>query len=405
MGRMAYFFGVGEGGVYFFSPSNAAARIAARIATGCVVVSLLSGLSACRKDIPAPPESSPPVDTGTGRDPDEDPRDRPPPAKMDMGKPPAPDAAPLADGSMEEVGELPDGEAPETGEPPDMGLPIDSPTMPPAARCGRARSNVSGITNADGMAIAADGTIFYTQEAAPNGWVGRLTPNGEPESQWLAIPGGSNLWALAIDDARNRLYISSADGHAIHWVSIKAAMPKLENLFANATLRANELTVTKEGDVYYTETGDGHVYRVTPDGKQSRVTASPIKTATYNPAGLAFGPDGALYVGTSALGPIFRLVLEGGVEKERTNWGQYIGWANGLTFDGNGRLYVSTFAPNGTEARVVRITNAQGGAIQLLSGNRFGSMAFGRGALSCSDLYVAAQGSGMQVFFADVPGL
>jgi hypothetical protein len=70
-----------------------------------------------------------------------------------------------------------------------------------------------------------------------------------------------------------------------------------------------------------------------------------------------------------------------------------------------GRLYLATYAPAGMEARVVRIASDESGAIQITAGIRFSSMAFGRGALGCQDLYIASPAGSMIRFESDVPGL
>ena len=91
----------------------------------------------------------------------------------------------------------------------------------------------------------------------------------------------------------------------------------------------------------------------------------------------------------------------------RRSYGHYLGWGNGLAFDERGRLYLSTtvsaMAP--AESRVVRIASDDSGAIRIVGGRNFGGMAFGRGALNCSDLYIASSTGPLLRFESDVRGL
>ena len=86
-------------------------------------------------------------------------------------------------------------------------------------------------------------------------------------------------------------------------------------------------------------------------------------------------------------GPIYKLILTSGLETSRAPINSWIGWANGLTHDRQGRLYVSTY--HDTSPRSVLRLESNGSVTTLTSGGRFSSIAFGRGPLDCRDLYVA----------------
>jgi streptogramin lyase len=272
--------------------------------------------------------------------------------------------------------------------------------------CGTERPNLAGITNADSVAVGPDGTLYFGQVAMADGYVGRLRPGGAAvEKQWVRVPMGARIYGLAVDMGRRRLYVASASGKAIHWVDLSAPMPTLQNL-VTALGNPNDIAVAANGDVYYSDQGDNQIHKVTPAGVRtvaSKTAVGPV----YKPAGLAFGTDGGLYVGTSPSGPILRYDMANGVEAARRSYGHYIGWGNGLVFDERGRLYLSTTvsAMANAEARVVRIASDDSGAIQIVGGRNFGGMAFGRGALNCNDLYIASSSGPLQRFESDAKGL
>jgi sugar lactone lactonase YvrE len=272
--------------------------------------------------------------------------------------------------------------------------------------CGTERPNLAGITNADSVAVGPDGTLYFGQVAMADGYVGRLRPGGAAvEKQWVRVPMGARIYGLAVDMGRRRLYVASSSGKAIHWVDLSAPMPTLQNL-VTALGNPNDIAVAANGDVYYSDQGDNQIHKVTPAGVRtvaSKTAVGPV----YKPAGLAFGTDGGLYVGTSPSGPILRFDMANGVEAARRSYGHYIGWGNGLVFDERGRLYLSTTvsAMANAEARVVRIASDDSGAIQIVGGRNFGGMAFGRGALNCNDLYIASSSGPLQRFESDAKGL
>jgi hypothetical protein len=272
--------------------------------------------------------------------------------------------------------------------------------------CGTERPNLAAITNSDSVAVGPDGTLYFSQVAMADGFVGRMRPGGAAvEKQWVRVPMGARIYGLAVDTGRRRLYVASSSGKAIHWVDLSVPMPMLQNL-VTALGNPNDIAVAKNGDVYFSDQGDNQIHKVTPAGVRtvaSRTAVGPV----YRPAGLAFGADGGLYVGTSTSGPILRMEMANGVEASRRSYGHYIGWGNGLVFDERGRLYLSTTvsAMANAEARVVRIATDDSGAIQIVGGRNFGAMAFGRGALNCSDLYIASSSGPLIRFESDARGL
>jgi sugar lactone lactonase YvrE len=268
------------------------------------------------------------------------------------------------------------------------------------AGCGAARPDISRIVNTDGLAIGPDGTIYFTQANATTGWIGRLRPGDAlPDPTWITVPGGTRLLGLAVDARGERLYVVSEPGHAINFVELGGIDPPSLQVLVTGLLQPNDAVVGPDGAIYFSDKGDGRIHSVSPDGITRIVTSVAIPGS---PAGLAFGNQGELYVGVSPDGPIYQLNLLDGVEMNRARFGDLVAWGNGLVVDRAGRLYVSTYSQVG-QGRVWRAPASGLGATVVLTGTGFGSMAFGRGALDCLDLYVAVPIGPLQRIRTDAP--
>jgi sugar lactone lactonase YvrE len=278
------------------------------------------------------------------------------------------------------------------------------PPAAPGPPCGSEKPDITGIANVDGLAIGPDGTIYFTRLGEEQAWVGRLRPGGgPPRPYWANIPetGGERLWGLALDSLRNRLYVASGDSQAIYRIDVASDPPQVQLLLGGVEV-PSDLAVDRDGDIYFSERGDGKIHRVTPDGARNEVTPEPVGNQN-SPGALVFGPDGALYVGTFN-GPVVRLELADGVERNRSPWGGFEGRANGMAFDGRGRLYVGTYVTGGGDAQLVRVDGADADAVVVQEGVQFSSLAFGRGALDCKDLYIAMPAGPMLRLETDTPG-
>ena len=260
---------------------------------------------------------------------------------------------------------------------------------PPAA-CGSGTADVGTIMNADGVVVDTDGTMYVLTDDAAHSYVGRISPGGAPELRWLRVDNSPATWGLALDSARQRLYVLVVSG-----VGALVAFDDIRGIPRGRTVvtpisNGNDVLTASDGTVYYTQQGDRRVYRVSPDGgPPSQVTSTPLGNAALSqlPSALALEPTGNLLVGLERGGPIYRLVLVGGAESSRLPLPGWMGSVNGLTFDRRGQLYVSIY--DDAAARPVVRLDQDGTATPITPAGRFSSITFGRGALDCRDLYVA----------------
>ena len=271
----------------------------------------------------------------------------------------------------------------DAGAPPsDAPSATDVPTAAdvPATACGTERPTITGIRGTEGLVIGPDGTIYYSQ----NGAVGRLAPGGSPENRWVALSGASTVWGLALDPSRQRLYVGSPGNTSIFAVDMSADPPTASVLLRNAG-QPNGLTLAANGDVVYSDFSGGHVYRVTPDGMRAQVTTARISGAN----GVAFGPDGSLYVDSYSGGTLIKLTLTGGMESGRETVASSLGSPDGLAFDADGRIYVGD-----NRGRLIRL-DADGANPEVLGMgiSAAANVEFGAGPLNCTDIYVASGGT------------
>jgi glucose/arabinose dehydrogenase len=263
-------------------------------------------------------------------------------------------------------------------------LLILAQAAPPAARCGTARPNLDAIKTAEGLVIAPDGTIYFSQPfgGAASNYLGRYRPPyREVETQWAKV--GPRALGIALDPKRNALYVGSRGRGKLLKVFLYDH-PVVREL-ANVEPTINGVTLGEDDAVYYTDQHGGRVYRVLRGGIKTEVTTSVIE----DPNGLAFGPDGDLYVLTYAKAKITRLKLKDGKETSRTAFADVTGGKNadGIAFDSQGRLYV-------TAGSLFQVS-ADGKTVKPLGPSYGANAEFGSGALSCSDLYTAGNGKGI----------
>ena len=103
----------------------------------------------------------------------------------------------------------------------------DADTSPDAGACGTTSPPLAMISGTEGLAIAADGTIYNSQ----NGYVGRWVAGAVTAvDQWVALAGATTVWGMAIA-ADGMLYVATPGvGSKIWKIDTSAATPVAEDL-------------------------------------------------------------------------------------------------------------------------------------------------------------------------------
>jgi sugar lactone lactonase YvrE len=276
----------------------------------------------------------------------------------------------------------------------DAAMPTDASTTDAGpSPCGTQRPSVGNITGTEGLVIAVDGTIYYSQR----GFVGRLRLGGTPENHWVATGAASStIWGIALDVPHHRLYVGNPSSGQVFTIDLTAATPTAVALSFSAG-QPNGLTMGPDGAMYYSDFGGGHVYRVDDAGARTRVTTSVIHQAN----GVAFGSDGRLYVDSYGDGTVVALTLSGGMETARAVVATGLGNPDGLAFDAIGRIYVTN-----NSAGILYRVNADGTNRTMLASGlpAAANIEFGAGPLNCRDIYVANSGPLGHYMMGDQPG-
>lgn len=300
-----------------------------------------------------------------------------PEAVTDAGTPGTDTGTPVDTGTPET-----DTGTPET----DAGTPdVDGGT--PTA-CAGARPSLSGITGTEGLIIARDGTIYYSQSRA----VGRLVPGGTPEDDWAALPtAASTVWGIALDAANTNLYVGSPSAGTIYRIDASGSTPAVTPFLTGAG-GPNGLTIGPDGALYFSNFSGGTVRRVPTTGPAVATTVTTMGTiAQAN--GIAFDDDGTLLVASYGAGELWRLTLAAGLETGRVRVAMGLGSPDGVAVDANGDFWVT----NNGAGDLLYVRASDGMVTNVTSTtpsiSAAASLDFGAGALDCEDIYVASGGT------------
>jgi gluconolactonase len=233
-----------------------------------------------------------------------------------------------------------------------------------------------------------DGSLLCVEMSPDKGCVTHLSPDGKTRRQ---LPRTGRPNGLALDRA-GMLWVAETAMRSV----LRMTLQGEHEVFASACqgepfLFLNDLTFGPNGDLFVTDSGiaydaiivngapvpnyrdltyDGRVYRIDIQTRQVEL----IDRGFQFTNGLAFGPDGHLYVAETLTGNIYRYACQRGVVSgKRERFGNVIErfdpaelkGPDGMKFGADGQLYVAGFGQGditvlGTRGEVVRRIKTEG---------------------------------------------
>lgn len=201
----------------------------------------------------------------------------------------------------------------------------------------------------EGPCVGSDGRLYVCE--VEGGWVTRMESTGP--RRWVETGGRPVGGAF---HPSGDLYLCNSGLHAVlrithdgHWTVAT------QNSGGKPLVRPNDLVFDRNGSLYFTdpvldpaasrERPSGMVHRLAPDG-----TSEPIGAGVAFSNGIAFGPDGALYVAETARGRVQRWGMQrDGTVAAREIFATVIrpdegeAGPDGMAFDVDGYLYVAVY--------------------------------------------------------------
>ncbi len=181
----------------------------------------------------------------------------------------------------------------------------------------------------ENIAASHDGTIFIG--SLGSGGVYRVAPHSKEAKVWIepGAFGTHSIFGVLADDKTNTLWVCSndltispgvtvggSDGvSALKGFDLKTGEGKVSVALAGKPALCNDITIGPDGAAYVTNTAAPQILRLAPGAQKLEVwftdpSLQPASGAGLD--GLAFGPDGNLYVDRYNPGDLYRIVVKNG---------------------------------------------------------------------------------------------
>ncbi len=244
----------------------------------------------------------------------------------------------------------------------------------------------SDLSQPEGPLLLADGTWLVTELDVERGTVTHVRADGSTRP--VAKTGRPNGLAMSADGA---VWVAESLEPSVIRLELTGELTReLDQVEGVALLWPNDLCVGPDGAIYVTDSGiavgdflgedgpredckdlpvDGRVLRFDPLSREARFLDRGLKFAN----GIAFGPDGMLYVDETYTGDVYRYRIEDGVAVGgRELFGNvldpdYRGGGlqgpDGMAFSEDGRLWaavlgqgdITVLAPDGSLDRRIKL--------------------------------------------------
>ncbi len=220
------------------------------------------------------------------------------------------------------------------------------------------------LINSYGVARASDGTLYVSNFSAPS--VVKISPSGVPAT----LTTGTNLlnhpFGIALGPD-GQLYVANVGNSAI--IKVDPTSGAQSTLTSGGSLSGPRgLTFGSDGQLYVGNDGGHDIVKVNPaTGAQSVYTDDVTLLVSGDgfyagPWGVAFGPDGTLYVADNANGRVVKVASDGASASGVTASGNAaLTDPAGLAYGNDGNLYVA----RGSASSIVRVSTT--GTISTLS--------------------------------------
>jgi sugar lactone lactonase YvrE len=180
----------------------------------------------------------------------------------------------------------------------------------------------------ENIAATRDGAIYIG--SLGSGGVYRVAPHSKAAKSWikpgafgthsvfgvLADEKSNTLWVCSNDLSAMGVIISGSDGvSALKGFDLKTSEGKISAALPGSSALCNDITIGPDGAAYVTNSMSPQILRLAPGGKELEVwftdpSLQPASGAGLD--GLAFGPDGNLYVDRYTPGDLYRVNVKSG---------------------------------------------------------------------------------------------